>query len=90
MCSAPGEAGQPNLLVPKHKGPELQVDPWGLGRNLHQNQIHPQVQIEVRATDVQHLPGDHPTHHNFCLETMIDASPGTQLLYFTHERPMSF
>lgn len=46
--SAPRETRQRDVLVTKHKGPQLSMDSRESRRDLHQYQIHPQVQTKVR------------------------------------------
>ncbi len=46
--SAPWETRQPDLLVTKHQGSQLQMESGKSRRDIHQHQIHPQVQTKVR------------------------------------------
>lgn len=50
VSSASREARQSNLLVPKHEGLELPLEPGWAGRDPRPDQIHPQVQTEVSAS----------------------------------------
>ncbi|MEQ2269401.1 hypothetical protein XENORESO_004040 [Xenotaenia resolanae] len=49
------EASKFNMLVPQRKGLKLQVECGWAGRDPHPNQIHPQVQTEVRQLTVNRL-----------------------------------
>lgn len=53
FSSAAGETCEPHVLVEEHERSHVQVGTWGSGGDLHQDQIHSEVQAEVSASNVQ-------------------------------------